>query len=187
MVDILPPSQLLKVIENTICFERLNGISQLLRDLIDVVDDLRQEELEFTLDTNRTLGVNIRNAENLLENLRNKELSAQLQKLNFINTHKLDGYIVIVPQNQAEKIDEGRQQNNCVGYYYDGSILEGRNYIYFIRKIGSPDKSYLTCRFNKEQGATVEARYRNNVNISSVDVPMIEAIDEIINLHINEL
>jgi len=187
MVDILPPSQLLKVIENTICFERLNGISQLLRDLIDVVDDLRQEELEFTLDTNRTLGVNIRNAENLLENLRNKELSAQLQKLNFINTHKLDGYIVIVPQNQAEKIDEGRQQNNCVGYYYDGSILEGRNYIYFIRKIGSPDKSYLTCRFNKEQGATVEARYRNNVNISSVDVPMIETIDEIINLHINEL
>jgi hypothetical protein len=36
-------------------------------------------------------------------------------------------------------------------------------------------------------GATVEARYRNNVNISSVDVPMIKAIDEIINLHIDEL
>lgn len=186
MVDILPPSQLLKLIENTICFERLSYKGQ-LRDLIDVVDDLREEELEFTLDTNRTLEVNIRNAENLLENHRNKELNAQLQKLNFINTHKLDGYVVIVPQNQAEKIDEGRQQNNCVGYYYDESILDGRNYIYFVRKIGSPDKSYLTCRFNKEQGATVEARYRNNVSISSVDAPMIKAIDEIINLHINEL
>lgn len=186
MVDILPPSQLLKLIENTICFDSLNYKSQ-LRDLIDVVGDLRQEELEFTLDTNRTLEVNVRNAENLLKNHRNKELNAQLQKLNFINTHKLDGYVVIVPQNQAEKIDEGRQQNNCVGYYYDESILNGRNYIYFIRKIGSPDKSYLTCRFNKEQGATVEARYRNNVNISKMDVPMIKAIDKIINLHINEL
>lgn len=186
MVDILPPSQLLKLIENTICFDRLNYTSQ-LRDLIDAVEDLQNEELEFTLDTNRTLEVNVRNAENLLENHRNKELNAQLQKLNFINAHKLDGYVVIVPQNQAEKIDEGRQQNNCVGYYYDESILDGRNYIYFVRKIGSPDKSYLTCRFNKEQGATVEARYRNNVSISSVDTPMIKAIDKIINLHIDEL
>lgn len=186
IVDILPPSQLLKLIENTICFDRLSYTSQ-LRDLIDVVNDLQNEELDFTLDTNRTLEVNVRNAENLLENHRNKELNAQLQKLNFINTHKLDGYVVVIPQNQAEKIDEGRQQNNCVGYYYDDSILDGRNYIYFIRKIGSPDKSYLTCRFNKEQGATVEARYRNNVSISKMDTPMIKAIDKIINLHINEL
>ena len=185
-VDMLPPSQLLKVVENTICSETF-GWTSYFRELVDVVDELKDEELDFTLDTNRTMRVNLHNAENLLVNHRNKELNAKLQKLNFINEHKLDGYIVIVPQNQGEKIDEGRQQNNCVGYYYDESILKGQNYIYFIRKIDSPDKSYLTCRFNMGSHATVEARYKNNVGISTKDKALIRAVDEIINLHINEL
>ena len=186
IIDILPPNQLLKVIENTICLDSLNWTYP-FKYLVDIVNGLKNEELDFTLDTNRTMSVNLHNAENLLENHRNKELNDKLQKLNFINEHKLEGYVVIVPQNQGEKIDEGRQQNNCVGYYYDDSILKGKNYIYFVRKIGSPNKSYLTCRFNVDQRATVEARYKNNIGISPADEPMIKAIDEIINLHIDEL
>lgn len=186
VVDILPPNQLLKVVENTLCSETFGWTSD-FRDLVDVALDLKDEELNFTLDTNRAISTNLHNAEALLENHRNQELNAKLQKLNFINKHELEGYIVIVPQNQGEKIDEGRQQNNCVGYYYDESIVDGKNYIYFIRKIDSPNKSYLTCRFNMERRATVEARYKNNVGISSKDEPMIKAIDEIIRLHINEL
>ncbi len=187
VIDILPPNQLLKVVENTICLDSLNWASP-FRDLVDVVCDLQEEELDFTLDINRTMSVNLHNAENLLENHRNQELNAKLQKLNFVNKTLVgEGYIVIVPQNQAEKIDEGRQQNNCVGYYYDSSIVEGRNYIYFIRKIGSPNKSYLTCRFNVGSRATVEARYKNNVGISTTDEALIKAVDKVINLHINEL
>ena len=47
--------------------------------------------------------------------------------------------------------DEGIQQNNCVGYYYNDSIERGDNCIFFLRKKDKPEKSYITCRYNIEK------------------------------------
>ena len=136
---------------------------------------------DFVFDTNRDLKTNY----SLLEMACNKErfeaLEKQLQKINFINGLTIGGYVVKVPQNQTDKIDEGIQQNNCVGYHYDDSIINGTNLIYFIRKMSNPNKSYITCRYNINSKYTVEYRYKNNADVrNSEEIEIIKKISEII-------
>lgn len=131
------------------------------------------------IDENKSLQVNIEMLGDIIEKERNEALARQLQKLNFINGLRRNNLIVIVPQSQEEKRDEGRQQNNCVGHYYDNSILRGENYIYFIRKVDTPKKSYVTCRFNKDYEETVEFRAVNNNNVTDEEVyDFIKLIDK---------
>ena len=73
-----------------------------------------------------------------------------------------DGYIIKVPQSIDDLVDEGQQQNNCVGYYYNDNIVDNKDLIYFIRKKDKPKKSYVTCRYNINRRETVEHRYVNN-------------------------
>ena len=122
------------------------------------------------IDENKSLKVNIKMLEDIAEKEKNEALARQLQKLNFINGLRRNNLVVIVPQNQEEKRDEGRQQNNCVGHYYDESILRGENYIYFIRKADTPTKSYVTCRFNKDYRQTTEFRAVNNRSVTDQEV-----------------
>ena len=131
------------------------------------------------IDENKSLQVNIEMLEGIVEKEKNEALARQLQKLNFINGLRRNNLVVIVPQNQEEKRDEGRQQNNCVGHYYDNSILRGENYIYFIRKADTPQKSYVTCRFSKNYGETAEFRAVNNRNVTDQEVyDFIKVIDD---------
>ena len=71
-------------------------------------------------------------------------------------------YWFIVPTTLEELVDEGKQQHNCVGSYYNDSMSRGEDFIYFIRKKDEPKKSYITCRFNVERNETKEARYKFN-------------------------
>lgn len=98
----------------------------------------------------------------IIDRQKNEALARCLQKINFVNGLRKDNLIVVVPQSQEEKRDEGKQQHNCVGYYYDETILQGRNYIYFIRKADAPQKSYVTCRYNVASNGTVEFRGFSN-------------------------
>lgn len=146
-------------------FPRRNDID----DFIELWADVWNKYGETHIDTNKTFKANYE----LLIVIKNKEkneaLAKQLQQLNFINGYHDDKFIVVVPQNQAEKADEGKQQNNCVGYYYDDSILNGRDLIYFVRKIENPNHSYITCRYNIDSRDTVEHREVNNGDIKSID------------------
>lgn len=133
----------------------------------------------ITIDENKSLQVNIEMLKDTIEKEKNKALARQLQKLNFINGLRRNNLVVIVPQNQEEKRDEGRQQNNCVGHYYDDSIIRGENYIYFIRKADTPQKSYVTCRFNQHAGETIEFRAFNNNSVTDQEVyDFIKLIDK---------
>lgn len=123
-----------------------------------------------SIDENKALEVNIEMLKDIIEKKKNEALARQLQKLNFVNGLRRNNLVVIVPQNQEEKRDEGRQQNNCIGYYYDNSILRGENYIYFIRKADNPQKSYVTCRFNIGSEETVEFRAFNNRDVKDREV-----------------
>jgi hypothetical protein len=69
-----------------------------------------------------------------------------------------------------------------VGSFYDDSILQGRNAIYFIRKKENPNHSYITCRYNYQERNTVEARKVNNSSIrNDNEWEMIRNISKIIN------
>lgn len=133
------------------------------------------------IDTNRNLEYNIELLKNIRDKEKNEKLALQLQKLNFIHNMKIDDYVVIVPQTQADKQAEGKMQNNCVGYYYDNAILKGSDLIYFIRKSTNLNKSYITCRYNTVKQDTVEARKVNNFSINnSKETEIIKQISEII-------
>ena len=90
-------------------------------------------------------------------------------------------YIVVVPQNVMDLIDEGFQQNNCVGYYYNDSIERGDNCIFFLRKKDRLEKSYITCRYSVNNKEVVEARYKNNRDIDSADKEIVYNINNFIN------
>lgn len=170
-----------KIIKNSL----LNGIldigyytRELLRHIQYVNCDLEEK---ITLDDNRDLKHNIQTLRDIADRERNNILAKKLQKLNFINGTEYKNLVVVVPQNQEEKQAEGKMQNNCVGYYYDDSILEGRNLIYFIRKKDTPNKSYVTCRYNKQYKETLEFRAFNNNGVSDKNViEFIEKLDKII-------
>lgn len=120
----------------------------------------------FTIDTNRSLEYNYKLL-NILVNSVIGDIEKKISKLNsFPITIKGEPCFIKVPNGIEELIEEGKQQNNCVGYYYNESIKKGENLIYFIRKIASPNKSFITCRYNVTREATVETKYKNNVNCS---------------------
>lgn len=145
-------------------------------------------DIKPILDDNRDIDYNCENIENLINREKNAKLEEKLRKLNFINGLEIENYVVVVPQTQKDKQDEGKMQNNCVGHYYDDSILQGRNYIYFLRKKENPNKSYITCRFAKDYGKTAEARKHNNNDINNNhEIELINEIDKIILQHLSEL
>jgi hypothetical protein len=153
---------LFKIIKNSLLngdFDIGYNTKKLLRLIQYVCCDLEEK---ITLDDNRDLKHNIQTLKDIADRERNNILAKKLQKLNFINGVEYKNLVVVVPQNQEEKQAEGKMQNNCVGYYYDDSILEGRNLIYFIRKKDTPNKSYVTCRYNKDYQKTMEYRAFNN-------------------------
>ena len=137
------------------------------------------------LEENKSIEVNTEMFQNIIDKEKNEALARQLQKLNFINGLRRNNLVVVVPQNQEEKKDEGKQQHNCVGYYYDDSIIDGRNYIYFIRKAETPHKSYVTCRYSTNYGQTAEFRGFSNKDIHDHEViAFIKSIDGIIKEHL---
>lgn len=163
-----------------------NGEIPSICDMRDLIDGIVKYEIFDILDGNRTLRYNIKLYQSVLESRKNEKLQKQLQKLNFINGLEFDDYIVVVPQTIEEKADEGKQQNNCVGYYYDSSIIRGENLIYFLRKKNKPNKSYMTCRYNIPTASTVEYRYKNNIDVyNETEIEILKKIDKIIKEKLN--
>lgn len=113
-----------------------------------------------------------------------KKLADELTELNFINNISIDDeHIVIVPQNIKDLQEEGNQQRNCVGHYYNDSIICGINKIYFIRKKDNPNVSFITCRYNIKNKNTVEARGFCNCSLSKEEQDIVNKVTNIINNH----
>lgn len=56
------------------------------------------------------------------------------------------GFCVVLPQSRTDFITEGQTLNHCVGSmssYYENHI-KGKRMIFFIRKVGEPDKPFFT-------------------------------------------
>lgn len=157
-------------------------IYNLVETYYTATEDYNIPTESIIFDTNRDIETNRLNIVSLIDNIKDKTLQKQLQRLNFIHNLTIDDYIIIVPQAQADKIDEGKQQNNCVGYYYDDSISRGDNLIYFLRHKDNPKKSYITCRYNVITKSTAEYRRKNNDSVHlTKDLEVIKKINELIN------
>lgn len=113
-----------------------------------------------------------------------QKLADELTALNFINNINIDNeHIVIVPQSIKDLQTEGNQQHNCVGHYYNDSIIYGVNKIYFIRKKDNTDESFITCRYNMQKKNTVEARGFCNRSLSQEELNIVNKVTNIINNH----
>lgn len=53
-------------------------------------------------------------------------------------------FVVVLPQGGQDIIDEGHNMSHCVGSYVD-RVVEGRDYIIFVRHKDKPNECYLTC------------------------------------------
>ena len=158
---------------NFIC----SGLSRLIHYLKVYDDEL--------LDTNRTISRNYKIYQLYSNENRKTKIGLELKRLNFMNCRLFDGdarnsYIVVVPQTYEDLIDEGKQQNNCVGSFYNDSILDGRNLILFIRHTDNPTKSYITCRYDVNKQNIVEYKYKNNQNVYGYDLTVIQKVAEMI-------
>ena len=73
-----------------------------------------------------------------------------------------DDLIVVVPKNIEDLINEGIQQHNCVGEFYNERIADGEDFIFFIRKKSNPKESYITCRYSISDKELAEINTRFN-------------------------
>lgn len=161
-------------------FNIYTNIPSAIFELVQILYLLEAEKDNFSiLDTNRDLSYNLLRLKQLKNNQKNNILARILQVINAINHLQISDYEVIVPQNLIDLQNESKQQNNCVGYYYNDSIMQSENYIYFLRKKINPDESYMTCRFNVNSKATIERYYKNNEYVDNKkELEILKQIDE---------
>lgn len=112
-------------------------------------------------------GKNIESILKILEDIKNKEINKGIKITQNLYGTIIDGieennYLVVVPKDMEDLINEGNQQKNCVGYYYNQSISDGNDFIFFIRKKDNPDISYITCRYDIEYRELAEINTWSN-------------------------
>lgn len=160
--------------------KNLEIYSHILRDMKDILDFAYTLKDLTIIDTNRGINYNLKLYATAYSERENTLLSDNLKRLNFLNGLTFNNYVIVVPQQLSDLQNEGSQQNNCVGYYYNNSIKRGENLIYFMRKISNPTKSVVTCRYNIEDSRTAEHRIINNSWTDNEQEEIISKIDEII-------
>lgn len=124
-----------------------------------------EETVLNTIDTNRTFEYNTKLIHTVRDKLKEKAIINQENRIRDITKLSNDIFTIVVPNCLEDFTIEGKQQNNCVGYYYHDYIAQGTDFIYFIRNTANPDKSLYTCRFNICQNETAEKRAINNNSI----------------------
>lgn len=168
------------VIINAKNFEINFSLLNKIKSIINYCIVLEAEENDFNiLNPNRGLNYNENSLIEVYENKKNRILASNLQKINSINHYQIADYEIVIPQDINDLNIESKQQNNCVNYYYNKSIIAGENYIYFLRRKTSPNESYMTCRFDVQSKATIEYFYKNNRWVNDKkEIEILKQIDE---------
>lgn len=139
------------------------------------------------LDGNRDFRYNIKTFEYARDKERNDKILANEAKIKPIEQLSNERFVIIVPSDIEQFTQEGQMQNNCVGSYYHDNMARGRDLIYFIRLAATPNRSYITNRFNVYDGMTIESRKKNNdCNDDREARELIKSIDEMIKTLLRE-
>lgn len=72
---------------------------------------------------------------------------------------------VIVPKEMEDLLQEGRNNNNCVGGYIE-RFAKGTSNIFFIRKKDDLERSYITIEVNNDFSGVRQAYYSSNREIT---------------------
>lgn len=161
-------------------FEILSRPANSISQIIYYCMALKAEENNFSiLNSNRGLVYNEKSLAETYENRADEILATNLQKINGISHYQIADYEIVVPQGIDDLNLESKQQNNCVGHYYNNSIKAGEDYIYFLRKKTNPNGSYMTCRFNVMNKTTIEFFYKNNRRVNNKEeIEILKQVDE---------
>lgn len=77
-------------------------------------------------------------------------------------------YLYIVPSTVQQVKDEANQQRNCVYDSYLERMVKGyHNAIVFVRKIETPEESYITLEYNPDRKEFIQCKLKNNYNASA--------------------
>ncbi len=78
-------------------------------------------------------------------------------------------YFIKVPQTEADFIEEGNLQNNCVGHY-TRQVSKGDCIVFFVRKKDEPNSSYVTAEYNCYTEKLGQCMYANNRVVEDEDL-----------------
>lgn len=156
-----------------VLFPCIKNTARTFNRIFDIYDDALNflrlyKEVGYNekyLDITKDLANNV----TLLKAARDKERGVKViaQEAKILSLESLfnEDFVVVVPKAPEDFTDEGRQQHNCVGYYYHDSIVDGKNLIYFLRKKNNPTHSFVTCRYNIGYRETTEYRMFDNADV----------------------
>lgn len=78
----------------------------------------------------------------------NTQFAAYLRYLELSKYTYSDSKYIIFPAPSIDSMkDEGKQQDNCVGYMYLNPYIEGKTEIFFVRKLDDVCKSFITLEY----------------------------------------
>ena len=176
--------QILKTTYKEICWNLYDEVSKWFNFFItghEKIEEAFGKNWIDLLDGNRNFEYNVKIFSTMLEERKNKKLLDNEAKIKSIENLSTEKFTIIVPSAMEQFSEEGRMQNNCVGYFYHDTIREGINLIYFIRRAENPTHSYLTNRYNVEKHKTTETRmFNNRENTDLESLKLISKIDEMI-------
>ena len=111
-----------------------NIIEMLYRSFYREATNLLSEmnKMNYEYDLNRGVSYNKRQFNDWKNKHQNEILASNLQKLNFLNNLEIGEYVIKIPQSIEDLQNEGKQQNNCVGHYYNGSICTNGFFFQFV-------------------------------------------------------
>jgi hypothetical protein len=119
---------------------------------------------------------------------RNEKITEWQKLFKSIEQIENDDYKIIVPTEMHEFTTEGKQQNNCVSYYYHNAMSQHNDIIYFIRRKSNVKHSYITCRYHVSAFETVERRIVNNDSVTDEKaLEFMSSIDEKLSKMVKEI
>ena len=74
----------------------------------------------------------------------NKRLVANYAKHEKAWQFAYGDYIITIPTTAQDIVTEGKEMHHCVGGYVD-RVVDGRDYICFVRHKDNPSTPYITC------------------------------------------
>jgi hypothetical protein len=150
-------------------------------------DECRLDNWEELLNTDRSFKWNTENIIASAKKVWEDKIINNENKIRAIEELSNDTFVIVVPKSLQDFTDEGNMQHNCVGHFYHGSIANGENLVYFIRKKSTPNHSYITNRYMIVRHETVETRkFANAYNDDEEARALIKEIDKMITSLLSE-
>lgn len=154
----------------------INDSITILRDYLKMSLECNVEPLTNSNSLKREHDVVMRNYNIIQREKYNQHQAEKNKSLNNMINERLktlqkyeysDDYLqVIFPRNIDDLIQEGRNNHNCVASYID-RYASGKSNIGFIRKVDSPEDSYITIEVNSDFTKVNQAFYSSNRDITN--------------------